>query len=366
MGLKEMLATYQAKAYRAIQDIEDERIISSSKAKKNKNKNKNKKNKHRKNSSESSTDDNSSFSDSSDYIDTTFPQLDDYQLAVNGAPFSRKDITPHDPIFRRINEIVQQNNLHEFYDNKKIANIVKLCHSHNYNHIADLFKFPSVELAVDLCALALYDIIILADDSGSMVAFRDDDRVAQLKRICKDVAEIATLFDDDGISIRFLNSHLFGDNLKTEKDVTNLINKVEFNGATPLGKSLESKILKPFLYDKRKISKPLLVIIITDGRPNPEKCDVFEGVVSYACEIYNKKSKIVGFEIAQVGNDKSAQQWLDYIDNHKTVGRYVDVTSDFETEQLQYNKNKIQFNYHLWLLKLMLGGIDIKYDSQDE
>jgi hypothetical protein len=58
-----------------------------------------------------------------------------------------------------------------------------------------------VELAVDLCALALYDIVIYADDSGSMES-GDGERIQDLKLIVAKVAEVATLFDDDGIEVR--------------------------------------------------------------------------------------------------------------------------------------------------------------------
>lgn len=44
-----------------------------------------------------------------------------------------------------------------------------------------------------------------ADDSGSM-AFEDGgDRIDDLKGILSRVAEVATLFDDDGIQVRFIN-----------------------------------------------------------------------------------------------------------------------------------------------------------------
>jgi hypothetical protein len=58
-----------------------------------------------------------------------------------------------------------------------------------------------VELAVDLSALALYDVVIYADDSGSMES-GDGERIEDLKLIVAKVAEVATLFDDDGIEVR--------------------------------------------------------------------------------------------------------------------------------------------------------------------
>lgn len=54
------------------------------------------------------------------------------------------------------------------------------------------------ELAHDLATLALYDIVIFADDSGSMIFEEGGERIQDLKLIMGRVAEVATLFDEDG------------------------------------------------------------------------------------------------------------------------------------------------------------------------
>lgn len=54
------------------------------------------------------------------------------------------------------------------------------------------------ELAHDLATLALYDIVIFADDSGSMIFEEGGERINDLKLILGRVAEVATLFDEDG------------------------------------------------------------------------------------------------------------------------------------------------------------------------
>ncbi len=48
-----------------------------------------------------------------------------------------------------------------------------------------------MELAIDLAALALYDIVIYADDSGSMAFEEGGDRVNDLKLIVGRTAEVA-------------------------------------------------------------------------------------------------------------------------------------------------------------------------------
>ena len=60
------------------------------------------------------------------------------------------------------------------------------------------------ELAHDLATLALYDIVIFADDSGSMIFEEGGERIQDLKLIMGRVAEVATLFDEDGKISYFL------------------------------------------------------------------------------------------------------------------------------------------------------------------
>lgn len=55
-----------------------------------------------------------------------------------------------------------------------------------------------LELAHDLATLSLYDIVIFADDSGSMIFEEGGERINDLKLIMGRVAEVATLFDEDG------------------------------------------------------------------------------------------------------------------------------------------------------------------------
>ena len=55
-----------------------------------------------------------------------------------------------------------------------------------------------VELALDLVALALYDIVIYADDSTSMKYAENGSRIDDMKVVLERVTEVATLFDSDG------------------------------------------------------------------------------------------------------------------------------------------------------------------------
>jgi hypothetical protein len=75
-------------------------------------------------------------------------------------------------------------------------------HSHHpaCRALAIKWRMP-VELALDLVALALYDIVIYADDSTSMKYAESGARIDDMKVILERVTEVATLFDHDGMSI---------------------------------------------------------------------------------------------------------------------------------------------------------------------
>jgi hypothetical protein len=82
-----------------------------------------------------------------------------------------------------------------------------------FHFLASRWRMPK-ELAIDLAGLALYDIVILADDSSSMSFEEQGERIEDLKVILNKVAEVATLFDQDGITIRFLNSPAQGNGIR--------------------------------------------------------------------------------------------------------------------------------------------------------
>lgn len=84
-----------------------------------------------------------------------------------------------------------------------------------------------LEIAMDLCKLALFDVILYCDvslfillaldfllkilrmqDSGSMTFEEGGTRIDDLKLIVSRVAMAASLFDQDGIQVRFMNSRV--------------------------------------------------------------------------------------------------------------------------------------------------------------
>lgn len=52
------------------------------------------------------------------------------------------------------------------------------------------------------------------------------ERIDDLKMIVGRTADAATLFDSDGISVRFMNSGVQGENIRSSVEATNLIGQV--------------------------------------------------------------------------------------------------------------------------------------------
>ncbi|KAI8808119.1 hypothetical protein BJ742DRAFT_291382 [Cladochytrium replicatum] len=291
-----------------------------------------------------------------------------------------------DAIVQRLHSTVESNKLHKFYALQEIQNIaLRVWNTVNVGQLAIRWNVPR-ELALDLISLALYDIVLYGDDSGSMRS-EGGGRIDDLKFIVTKVTEIAVLFDTDGISVRFINSPSQLDNCTNPNQVSDLFAKVEFKYGTPLGTKLEEKILRPQVYDPAnggRMKKPVLVITITDGEPTNESDGMVVKVIASAKKRLDKTKYgggAVAFQFAQVGTDLTAQAFLKMLDDHSEVGKLVDCTSAFELEQEECIRKGVELSPEMWLVKvrslqsnkhsgfntsqLMCGAIDSQYDNQD-
>lgn len=192
------------------------------------------------------------------------------------------------------------------------------------------------EIATDIVRLALYDVIIYIDDSGSMSFEENGERIKDLQLILQRVAFAATLFDDDGIDIRFMNDESIPPNMcsgiRSEQQIDQIMQNKRYKGLTPFGTQLRKKIIDPILTPalRGSMQKPLLIISITDGQPAGENQGELMETVRYAVDSARRSQYgqgAVAFQFAQVGNDEKATEFLAKLDNDPTVGSEVDCTS---------------------------------------
>ncbi|GAA5923082.1 hypothetical protein JCM3775_007430 [Rhodotorula graminis] len=276
-------------------------------------------------------------------------------------------------IVQVLTQCVQEQKLQAFYPPGSLEQIAqRIVQTGALSQIASLWKLP-MEIAIDLCRLALFDIVVLVDDSGSMAFEENGERIDDAKMIIGRVAQAATLFDTDGIEVYFLNSQLVGRNITSEASAQQLVSQIRFSGLTPLGTSLDQKIIQPLLLGPARsgqLRKPLLVVAVTDGAPAGEARDHIVRVIKTASDTLAQTrygSDALSIQIAQIGNDSGARAFLEEIDEHPVIGDLVDCTSSYEVEEDNFRRTSgQQLSPELYLVKLVLGPCSSDYDMKDE
>ncbi|CAO1631632.1 unnamed protein product [Parajaminaea phylloscopi] len=280
-------------------------------------------------------------------------------------------------IARLLAATVADQYLYPFYDWPKIQHMAQhIANNGTLTEVAESWEMPPF-LAQDLVKLALFDVMFLCDDSASMNSEKGA-RIEGLRQIIKRAADAAGRMDPDGMEFAWMNADLAPQDTKirSAKDADRQVRQCRFDGrATPLGHSLEQKVLRPNLMEplsRGYLKKPVLVIIITDGRPtgSTEKGEKIVRVIKDAKERLEASQygeDALSVTIAAVGQDSEAQDWLDSIDSHPVIGDLVDVVSDIHQEGRQIKKTTgVDLTPDLHCLKLLLGGIDSGYDASDE
>ncbi|GAA5996525.1 hypothetical protein JCM5350_001123 [Sporobolomyces pararoseus] len=278
-------------------------------------------------------------------------------------------------IFNLLKATVVDQHIEAFYPdpNQLYGLAQRIASSGALQKVAAEWRMP-LEIGMDLAKLALFDTILYCDDSGSMAFEEGGSRIDDLKLIVSRVAFAASLFDDDGIEVRFMNSRVEGNGLRTEQEANNLVSQVRFSGLTPLGTNLNNKVLEPLVLGParaRQLKKPVLIIAVTDGIPGGEARETLTNVIINANNVLRQTHygpDAVSYQLAQVGGDQKARAFLEEIDNHPIVGDLVDCTSNYEaeSEEMARANPPVDLTPELWLVKMLLGGIDSSYDKTDE
>lgn len=230
---------------------------------------------------------------------------------------------------------IQEKQLQNMYPPDKLERLLQNLAKDAPDNIQQLMKEWKVpqEVAMDVIKLALFDIIIYVDDSGSIQFEEDGSRLTQLKQILTLIATAASRFDQDGVSIRFMNSNERGDNTRSKKDAEDLVARVRFQGLTPMGTSLRNKVLEPMVVGPARagrLEKPVLVITITDGQPAGEPHGAVADAIRFAVDELSRTRYgrgAISFQFTQVGTDLRAREFLSKLDEDPSIGNFIDCTS---------------------------------------
>eukprot|EP00756_Hemistasia_phaeocysticola_P063715 Hpha_TRINITY_DN7190_c0_g1::TRINITY_DN7190_c0_g1_i1::g.29833::m.29833 len=214
----------------------------------------------------------------------------------------------------------------------------------------------------DLQTLTEYDIVFLADDSGSMnvtetTAGVTQTRWKELQGTLSALIDFASYFDDDGTDIYFLNRP--GLEAVTDGKDPRIGACFQSNprGTTPLAARFR------WVVESRPTNKPLLVIIATDGEPD-------EGVATFVATarmLLTIPGRNVRLGIMACTQDDRAVGWLNQLDDDPIVGDKVDVCDDYESERGEVLKSGKVSRFLLsdYYVKAMLGPLLSKYDNMD-
>lgn len=212
--------------------------------------------------------------------------------------------------------------------------------------------------AEDLMALQGYEIVVIADDSGSMnqrLQVSKSSRWEELSTTIFQLVEIACCFDDDGIDIYFLNRpDVKGVRNSQDSRIKNVFAQ-QPRGTTPLAETLTR-----VLADKQASDKKLLILIATDGVPNGGSVAVAK--VLRRC-IASAKGRI-RFQFLPCSDVDSEIAWMNDLDEE--FGE-VDCTDDYDTEKQEVMLAGLckKFERSDWLMKALLGPVSKKFDAWD-
>jgi len=214
-----------------------------------------------------------------------------------------------------------------------------------------------------LNALRRYDMVFCVDDSGSM-------EMEPLWQQCRDalmgVVDVASNYDDDGVDVHFMNSSVVGKGLRSVDEVARLFRRVEPRGSTPTAAAL-ARILTPYmdLLEREKAAgrkvKPLNLIVLTDGSPDPRGGDPTPVIVDIGKRLDAGKFPPfqLGIQFLQVGDDDQAAAFLATLDDD--LKSKHGVRDMVDTVAFSVNGGVVTREL---IIKTLLGGVNRSIDKR--
>ncbi|KAH7048437.1 hypothetical protein B0J12DRAFT_741168 [Macrophomina phaseolina] len=216
------------------------------------------------------------------------------------------------------------------------------------------------DLVPGFAKLALYDFVILCDNSESMT---EEDRIPALRDTLDKVANIATRLSDSGISVRVLNHTAQWDNLRDSQHIKRCMDTIRYSGDTQLGTKLENNVLRPMIVDKiiaGTFTKPVIVVIITDGEPTNEAPTKLRDSI-YQCDKYLQDKASVAYLISRVGTSERAQNFLNDLRNDPYIGKSVYAAeADLALTREVFLRAAGDSHYLANLVKLFLEALHVR------
>jgi hypothetical protein len=219
-------------------------------------------------------------------------------------------------------------------------------------------------MAERLRLLRDFEIVIVCDDSGSMMTTLDGTQRTRWDELCsivKIVIEIGVIFDSNGVDIYFINDRIFR-NVKDPKVVDQAF-ATRPSGYTPLVPVL-NQIFQSSLSHRGR-DKKLLIFVATDGVPTDTNGNPNVPALEYIMrEKRDANTTYVTFLLCT--DDPTS---VTYLNEWDRTMKNVDVTDDFNTERntiWQYRGRDYPFTLGDYVVKALVGAIDPEINALNE
>lgn len=238
--------------------------------------------------------------------------------------------------------------LNGYVPEQRLERLECFCKTH---HISSMWKEA-------LYKLDQFEIVIIADDSGSMnmastLGHQTTTRWQELQASLSVLVDLAVIFDDTGVDVHFLNR----DPLLQVKssDILQSSFKHAPQGLTPLTSTL-CRVLNTSCRLKR------LIFIFTDGEPTEgvHPISTFKNTLEHGRDINDY------ITIMACTNEDKAIGYLNAWD--RQIPR-LDVVDDYESELKQVRHHQgvdFTFTHGDYIVKSLIGAINPAMDHLDE
>lgn len=281
----------------------------------------------------------------------------------------------------RIDSKIEERQLYNFYPKNSFQyiNLLNIVTSVDFQAIA-MQRHISLEYALDLVYMSLFDVVLFVDDGLSMSKdeeLRDsDEKKDDLKLIMSRIVDIVAQFNDDGISIRYFNNDEVYEGIRNEqytaKTVDDNICAKQHDGN--IGDKFVSKVFNPYVFNKAQsaeLTKPVLIYVVTDRAPYDKE---YLRNIILTCKVQLNNEMPILYDIPTVfplmfievgSGDMSFHSFFKAdIDIDVDIGDDVNAIRSYDSEFKWYADNNVYLHPDHYIHQLMLGAICKEYEPK--
>jgi len=215
-------------------------------------------------------------------------------------------------------------------------------------------------VAMELSLLALYDLVVLIDNSRSMGAADNGSSAETLRDILKAASTVYSFAHKEGITaVRFLNTSNTYFNVVPGK-IRALMHRIVFAGLAIIGTKLQDRVLVNHVTPD--MARPLLVIVVI-GEIEGEVQGLWDAIADQALALKEQYGdhgpQAVAYQFAKIGNHRATKDLVECLAGDNILGPYIHYMAGDE-----HRLGNLMEDMWRILPKLLLGAISDYWDKE--